>query len=78
MIATKELSEDELNEKWKQLFSNREEMELAHVGLMDEVWGDKKPKLVGNWPPKKKEEKSEVEKEMEDYQIIRKKQRDGK
>ena len=76
MIATKELSEDELNEKWKQLFSNREEMELAHVGLMDEVWGDRKPKLVGNRPPKKKEEKSEVEKEMEKYQIARRKERE--
>jgi len=76
MIATKELSEDELNEKWKTLFSNREEMELAHNSLMDEVWG--KTKLVGKFPSKKKEEKSTVQDEMERYQIIRKKEREGK
>ena len=74
MIATKELTEDELNDKWKQLFDNRDEMELAHRDLMDEVWGQEKPKLLA--AEKKKIDAAYIE--MDEYQKQRKKDRERK
>ena len=74
MIATKELTEDELNDKWKQLFDNRDEMELAHRDLMDEVWGQEKPRLLV--PEKKKIDAAYIE--MDEYQKQRKKDRERK
>jgi hypothetical protein len=74
MVATKELTEEEINLKWKELFNNRDEMELAHIDLMDEVWGTSKPKLKA--PDKSKHDKAYVE--MDKYQEQRKREREGR
>ena len=68
MVATKELTEEEINLKWKELFNNRGEMEVAHRDFMDE-----KPKLAA--PIKNKIDKDYVE--LNDYQKQRKKEREG-
>ena len=39
MVMRVELSQDELNEKWKSLFTNREEMEAANREMLNDVWG---------------------------------------
>ena len=73
MVATKELTEDEIHLKWKKLINNRDEMELAHKDLMNEVWGQDRPKLAA---PKKTVADEEYT-EMEKYQKKRKKEREG-
>ena len=73
MVATKELTEEVINLKWKELYNNRGEMEVAHRDLMDEVWGREKPKLAA--PIKNKIDKDYVE--LNDYQKQRKKEREG-
>ena len=74
MVATKELTEEEINLKWKELFNNRDEMELAHRDLMNEVWGTSKPKLEA--PEKSKEDKAYIE--MDKYQEQRRLEREGR
>ena len=72
MVMKAELSHDELNEKWKSLFRNREEMEIANREMLNEVWGAEEL-LIEDTKQLEKKTDDPISKQLEEYNRKRRK-----
>ena len=75
MVMRAELSQEELNEKWKSLFTNREEMEAANREMLNDVWGREEILIEDTKELAKKTEDDKLGKQLIKYQEDRKKDR---
>ena len=75
MVMRAELSQEELNEKWKSLFTNREEMEAANREMLNDVWGREEILIEDTKELAKKTEDDKLGKQLVKYQEDRKKDR---
>ena len=75
MVMRAELSQEELNEKWKSLFTNREEMEAANREMLNDVWGREEILIEDTKELAKKTEDDKLVKQLIKYQEDRKKDR---
>ena len=75
MVMRAELSQEELNEKWKSLFTNREEMEAANREMLNDVWGREEILIEDTKELAKKTEDDKLGKQIIKYQEDRKKDR---